>query len=220
MVAAERDIPVISNRDALLRCGVVPLVPIASDEVDAAAWKKWAADLSVVTPAIMTAEGDGEYAFYRNILDESTFPFEAVLRSAVGEAIRNYFHVSSLDEIKLDDAFCIHYNMAQKDTKGAKHMDPSDITVNLCLEKSDDCEGSHVLFHGTQVLRGVAHDERDVAGTFQFLVNQQPGCATLHWGRHPHDTTALQRGTRTNVVLTYCYTDKSRSDVATRTCYM
>lgn len=238
VVDKDEQVPVISCADELLRYGVVARVPIAvvttdDHQMDAAAWKQWAADLSVITPAIMTAEGDGEYAFYRNILEEPDFPFDSVLQGAIGEALLKYFNVSSLaEEIKLDDAFCIHYNMDQKDTRGAKHMDPSDITVNLCLEKSDDCHGSQVLFYGTKVLQGVmgvsSHDDdddddnadgKDVDGKFRFLVNQEPGYATLHWGNHPHETTALQQGTRTNIVLTYCYTDASKSDVATRACY-
>ena len=66
-----------------------------------------------------------------------------------------YPHWKKDEEIKLDDAFCIHYNMSQEDTSGAKHMDPSDITLNLCLDKSDDCDGSQVMFYGTKALQSV-----------------------------------------------------------------
>jgi len=170
-------------------------------------------------------------------------------------------------EIRLDDAFCVHYNMDQDDTTGAKHVDPSDITVNMCLQKSKDARGSYVLFHGTKQLQpesasqefqsrteGVETSADDI-GTVttnrntndnnenndddddnpkkvpfaptptpppreeRFLVPQVPGYAIIHFGDHPHETTPLHRGKRTNVVLTYLYTDPTRSDAATRSCY-
>ena len=135
MVNAERDlskIPTISDNEELLCYGVcrVPIPP----SLDAS---KWAHELSQVTPAILAGEGDGEYAFYRNIMEEPEFPFGSILNkeSVIGQAILKYFPIQNLDEIRLDDAFCVHYNMDQDDTSGAKHMDPSDVTVNMCLEK-------------------------------------------------------------------------------------
>ncbi len=141
----------------------------------------------------------------------------------------------SLDQIiRLDDAFCVHYNMNQADTTGAKHTDPSDITVNICLEASDDFQGSQVLFYGTRPLllsplqRQQQEEEGDTPSSptspqeeddFQFLVDQIPGFATIHWGAHPHETLALKQGHRTNVVLTYCFQDPARSTVLGRTCY-
>lgn len=176
---------------------------------------RWATELSQLTPAIMALEGDGEYAFYRNIMEEHDFPFDQILDSAIGSCIRRHFGITSpKTELRLDDAFCVHYNMDQSDTTGAKHMDPSDITVNMCLEKSVDARGSHVLFHGAQRLVGGTE-----SGIESFLVTQKAGTATVHWGHHPHETTALEAGVRTNIILTYCYTDTSRSDVAKRSCY-
>jgi hypothetical protein len=218
----ERDlaqIPTISDTDELLRYGVcrVPLPPT----FDA---PKWAQELSQVTPAILAGEGDGEYAFYRNILDEPDFPFDAVFKdSEIGKAMTRHFPIQQLDdELRLDDAFCVHYNMDQDDTSGAKHTDPSDITVNICLQKSEDAQGSQVLFYGTKILENatVTHNENDEGVLPElFLVSQEAGYATIHYGDHPHETMSLQNGTRTNIVLTYCYSDPNRSDAATRTCY-
>ena len=124
----------------------------------------------------------------------------------------------SVIEVRLDDAFCVHYNMSQDDTSGAKHMDPSDITVNMCMKKTNDVEGSFVMFHGTQKLRNVEPKSEDPG--FCFLVPQEEGYATIHFGNHPHETTPLLKGgQRTNIVLTYCYIDESRSDVNKRSCY-
>jgi hypothetical protein len=217
-------VPVVTNSDELLRLGIVGHIPITSDEIDTSAWKKWATELSIVSPIIMTAEGDGEYAFYRNILEEPDFPFDSILRNChIKNAMIKYFNVQCLkeDEIKLDDAFCIHYNMNQMDTSGAKHIDPSDITVNLCLDKSDDCRGSHVLFYGTKALHGIDNSEQlsKTPPPEKFLVNQEMGYATIHWGDHPHETTMLEAGCRTNIILTYCYRDKTRSNVSKRSCY-
>jgi hypothetical protein len=209
-------IPVVEDDQVLLRYGIcrVPL-PLKFDATE------WAMQLSQITPAIMAAEGDNEYAFYRNILEEPDFPFASILESEIGAAILRHFAVSNLDDIRLDDAFCVHYNMSQHDTSGSRHKDPSDITVNLCLEKSEDAEGSQVLFYGTQVLHSVEGRAEDIKEeSFRFLVDQHPMQATVHWGNHIHQTTKLERGTRTNVVLTYCYVDQSKSDVSSRTCYL
>lgn len=221
-VAVKSDvIPVVTKLDELLQLGIVSHIPITSEEIDTPAWKKWAAELSIVSPIIMTAEGDGEYAFYRNILEEPDFPFDSILRNAsIKTALTQYFNIQNLTEIKLDDAFCIHYNMSQKDTSGAKHIDPSDITINLCLDKSDDCRGSQVLFYGTKTLHDIDDSFTRMSGPPEkFLVNQEMGFATMHWGDHPHETTTLEAGYRTNIILTYCYTDKTRSNVSKRSCY-
>lgn len=221
-------IPVITDNTQLLQYGVcrVPLPPT----LDAA---KWANELSQVTPEIMLGQGDGEYSFYRNIMEEPDFPFDTILDiglSEIGRAILKYFPITSTNELLLDDAFCVHYNTDQEDTTGAKHMDPSDITVNLCLEKTDDTIGSHVLFYGTKQLQNTGiqphttqykqHQQQQQVGVpDRFYVVQEPGTATIHFGDHPHETIALTRGKRTNVVLTYCYKDPKRSGAQMRSCY-
>jgi hypothetical protein len=213
---------VVTNPDELLQYGIVSRIPITSNEINTTVWKRWAADLSVVSPAIMAVEGDGEYAFYRNILDEPDFPFDAILRNDnISNAMIKYFNIQKLteNEIKLDDAFCIHYNMSQIDTSGGKHIDPSDITINLCLDKSNDCQGSQVLFYGTKQLHGISNADNTTPPPKTFLVNQDMGYATMHWGDHPHETLALMAGYRTNIILTYCYRDKTRSSVTKRSCY-
>jgi hypothetical protein len=216
-VAREDAEEIVSDPDVLLRYGVCKL-RIPTDKVSADVWAGWARHLSQVTPEIMAGEGDGEYVFYRNIMEEPDFPFDAILRSSIGDAIVKHFGLGSVDEIRLDDAFCIHYNAAdQYDTSGAKHTDPSDLTVNMCLEKSDDAQGSHVRFYGT---KPIGKAERDTTTEpLSFLVRQDAGYATIHWGSHLHGTTPLLSGTRTNIVLTFWFTDPKRSDVASRNCY-
>jgi hypothetical protein len=216
MTGPERDlssVPTISDNEELLRYGVcrVPLPPT----LDAG---KWAQELSQVTPLILAGQGDGEYAFYRNIMEEADFPFEIILKSEIGQAIQKHFPIQKLDEIRLDDAFCVHYNMDQDDTTGAKHIDPSDITVNVCLEKTDGAQGSQVLFYGRKQLKNMTDSDKESPPEL-FFVSQEPGYATIHYGDHPHETMSLKSGKRTNIVMTYCYADPSRSDVATRTCY-
>ena len=278
----DETLPVISDNLELLKRGICRVkLPVELD------LKRWADELSQVTPMILGFEGDGEYAFYRNIAEEPEFPFDLILLggidhessateeskssveqtilplcglSEIGRSVLRHFPIlpkesSKLreeedwrtllsEELQLDDAFCVHYNMNQDDTTGKKHMDPSDITVNMCLHKSKDAKGSYVLFHGTKQLRNAdpesakgtgdddfsyrklplrTHDDdsRGAGGAEddRFLVSQEPGYATIHFGDHPHETTSLRNGSRTNVILTYVYTDSNRSDVATRTCY-
>lgn len=236
-------IPVVSDDRELERRGICR-VPI-SKELDC---DRWADELSQVTPMNLAFEGDGEYAFYRNILDEPEFPFRKILfannsndndndnndsdgLSEIGRAMLTNFPVlpeneqASLDatslsrELRLDDAFCVHYNMDQDDTSGAKHMDPSDITINMCLHKAKDTRGSYVLFYGTKQLLQGGTAAAGGADTARFLVPQIPGFATIHFGDHFHETTSLRRGSRTNIILTYLYTDTTRSDASTRNCY-
>ena len=222
----DEEIPVISDNETLLRYGIcrVPL-PVQLEVA------KWATELSQVTPKILLGQGDGEYAFYRNIMDEPEFPFDLILDAnfEIGRAILKHFPISSFDELRLDNSFCVHYNADQEDTTGAKHMDPSDITINLCLEKTNDTVGSHVLFFGTkQLFLEVEHDEEfrhkyEDAHTMirsqqRFYVSQEPGTATIYFGNHLHETIALKRGKRTNIVLTYCYKDPKRSGAQMRSC--
>ena len=223
-------IRVVDDDQELLRYGICRAkIPQGLDA------ERWAKELSQLTPMNIGFEGDSEFPLYRNIMEEPDFPFDCLLDqdSDIGMAILRHFPIQRLSEIRLDDAFCVHYNMDQNDTTGARHTDPSDITVNICLQKSDDTEESHVLFYGTRKLENVALHSDDhlsvaldasAAGDHtmeaeKFLVRQEPGYATIHYGDHPHETTALRRGSRTNIVATYWYTDPGRSDVATRTCY-
>ena len=72
---------IIDDDDSLLEYGIcrAPLPEWFDCE-------KFGNELSKVTPMILTAE-DGEYPFYRNILDEPDFPFDELLteKTAVGK---------------------------------------------------------------------------------------------------------------------------------------
>lgn len=218
---------IISDPEALLRLGICK-VPIPLEIMDHQQQKQWASQLTKVTPLIMAAQGDGEYAFYRNIMEEPElgFPLDKILAlpTLLQQSLQQYFGIIAQEELRLDDAFCVHYNNTQSDTSGAKHMDPSDVTINMCIEKTVDVEGSHVLFHGTKSLPGVDNNnettKKEKEEDFRFLVPQEEGFATIHYGSHPHETTPLlQGGRRTNIILTYCYVDESKSDVNKRSCY-
>lgn len=176
----------------------------------------------------MTSEGDGEYAFYRNILEEPDFPWNRLLFSSssnpnsIASVLEQQF--GSTTEFRIDDAFCIHYNMSQEDTTCAKHTDPSDVTLNMCLDCSEDIQGSEIIFYNAYPLLVDHHHSSSstdscTTNNLIFAVRPQPGYATLHWGYHPHQTLPLQRGERTNIVVTFCYKDKSKSTVSSRTCY-
>jgi hypothetical protein len=202
----------MSFDDALLQRGICSVAVIDAG-ID---WLDWASKLSKPTLDSLTFEGDNQYAFYRNIMDEPGFPFSIILNHAA-EAVQKYFDVNSMDELRLDDAFCVHYNTSQNDSSGAKHTDPSDITINMCLEASDDIKGSQVKFYGTKNLHDVTPLKNQSGSA--FLVEQRPGYATIHWGDHPHETLPIECGRRTNIIMTLMFTDKSRSQAANRTCY-
>lgn len=204
----------MSDDDELLRSFGIYRIPIAGEGgID---WLDWASQLSKPTLDNLTFEGDNPYAFYRNIMDEPDFPFEAIFNQVSG-AMQTYFSIDSMDDLRLDDAFCVHYNTSQKDSSGAKHTDPSDITVNMCLEASEDIKGSQVKFHGEKSNFNVASVQEEPNTV--ILVEQRQGYATIHWGDHPHETLPIECGRRTNIILTFLYKDKSRSKAANRTCY-
>jgi hypothetical protein len=115
-----------------------------------------------------------------------------------------------------------------------RHTDPSDVTVNLCLERSANLEGSQVLFFGRKPLLrhadgsdgsggsdGNAAESAAVgaAAAEHFLVGAESGWATVHWGAHPHLVTALRKGQRTNVVLTYCFKEAGKSTAMKGDCF-
>jgi hypothetical protein len=221
--------------------------------MDDAELQNWANEFSQVTPEIIFQEGDGERSFYRNIKEEAeqlSF-FNSILSphtSDIGKAIQKYFLPNgdsgsssfSTDpslELELDDAFCIQYTSSQLDTSCAKHVDPSDITVNMCLEGNTNYQtGSQVVFYGKQALHNIDVREKTSASSQTaeekdpdvFCVDQLQGYATIHWGCHPHMTTPLltkEEGSdsgctkRTNIILTYCFKKKDRKRVLNQNCF-
>jgi hypothetical protein len=190
-------------------------------------------------------DADNEYAFYRNIKEEGEdlFPFSSFI-SSITPTLLAGFGITSIDEVRLDDAFCIHYDGSYADTTCAKHQDPSDITVNFCLTASDDMKGSEVKFYGRMRLDNIEQEEEEqqqqqLDGSEEeekkkqeelveekrgggeeevFYVKQTSGKVLVHFGAHPHETMPLTAGKRTNVIMTFVYKDKSKSG-ASRTCY-
>ena len=174
--------------------------------------------LTAVNPLNSFAE-DSEYAFYKNIFDDPEYQdiFATVLRD-IQPHLEEYF-CENIDEIQMDDAFAVHYNETHHDSTVKKHQDPSDITVNLNLERTNDLKGSQVKFYGTKKLKNVVQIIQEKGREEEvFLVDTPLGFCTIHWGAHPHEVTPLERGRRTNIVMTYIFKDKSKSD-ATRNCY-
>ena len=66
------------------------------------------------------------------------------------------------------------------------------------------------MFYGSKGLKNV--EEEKVDESSRFLVDTKLGWCTIHYGSHPHETTALEEGERTNIVLTFVYKDKSKSE--------
>lgn len=122
-----RQAPIIADSAELLMRGICRVT--LPENIN---WNHWAETLSKPTVDSLGFE-DGEYAFYRNILDETDFPFDEILNHCSSSIVR-YFGVEDLAALRLDDAFCVHYNTSQLVTSGKKHTDPSDI-VRTFAEK-------------------------------------------------------------------------------------
>lgn len=148
---------------------------------------------------------DGEYARYRNVMEDAAFPVSEIVASL---PLAEHFSTS----LKLDDAFVIHYDAAEhQDTTVKRHTDPSDVTVNICLD-SNDVVGSKIVFYGSRQLESpapecLARSTRCECSEGRredfFSVEPRQGFAMLHYGDHPHETTKLDRGRRTNLVMTF-----------------
>jgi hypothetical protein len=77
----------------------------------------WAGELSKVTP-LSSAMEDGEYAQYRNILEDEdpAFPFAAVFAALTPLLEKHFVDGPAATALRLDDAFAIHYNEIHFDT--------------------------------------------------------------------------------------------------------
>ena len=80
------------------------------------------------------------------------------------------------------------------------HCDKSDLTFNLCLQASDDCEGSTVGFYADvsgEGSAGVAPTEEERVYTHTHRV----GYALMHDGEQFHKTDAITCGTRCSLIV-------------------
>jgi endogenous inhibitor of DNA gyrase (YacG/DUF329 family) len=105
--------PVVVSDDAELRARGVCRCQINGIDLDG-----WAEELSKVTPMSLAME-DGEYAQYRNILEDTdpAFPFATVFEALTPLLEKHFVDGSAATALRLDDAFAIHYNETHLDTK-------------------------------------------------------------------------------------------------------
>lgn len=87
-------------------------------------------------------------------------------------------------------AFTIRYKLGEDETT-SRHMDLSEITLNVCLGK--EFEGADLYFHG----RRDHSDEKDEVG----LLTHRPGIGILHVGQQYHGVHRLTKGERHNMVI-------------------
>jgi len=105
--------PVEVSDDAALRARGVCRCQINGIDLDC-----WAKELSKVTPMSLAME-DGEYAQYRNILEDTdpAFPFATVFEALTPMLEKHFVGGPAATALRLDDAFAIHYNETHLDTK-------------------------------------------------------------------------------------------------------
>lgn len=75
------------------------------------------------------------------------------------------------------------------------------------------------MFFGKQSLKAKQVEEEEIEENVNYLVTSQIGYATIHWGKHPHLVTVLEKGIRTNVIMTLCFKDKSKSKATKSDCF-
>merc|ERR1712194_715631 len=88
------------------------------------------------------------------------------------------------------------------------HRDDSDVTLNICLERSDDLQGTEVVFHGTEDLNGPKLNTTPSFMPYDELkssVNVPQGWVAIHRGCHVHETAPLRQGYRLSVICWFKY---------------
>ena len=140
--------------------------------------------------------------------DRRRFPVDKVIES-ISPVISKHFGLK-MSSLHLSDMFVVSYNTKQSDTTCGKHKDPSDVTVNVCLE-CEGVQGSEVVFYGSRRLEGV-HDYEDASEDDKFKVESVVGCCTMHYGDHCHEVEEIFMGERTNVVMTFVKRDGSEAE--------
>jgi len=97
-------------------------------------------------------------------------------------------------------AFLTRNHVARDENSKFKvHCDKSDLTFNICLQASEDMEGSTVGFYSdpSGVPTGSVPTEVDRVFTYRHSV----GHAIMHDGRQWHKTDPITRGTRSSLIV-------------------
>lgn len=186
-------------------------VPSLSLPVDCAAW---ASKLRTMLAADLS--GERANTLHRSPVDVRRvgFPVEGILQESNG-LIREHFGMSSGD-LEVHACFAVLYSPEANQILKL-HRDDSDVTLNICLERSDDLEGTEVVFHGTE---GLKHPKLNHTPTFmpydkaKTLVNVPKGWVAIHRGCHAHETTPLRQGHRLSVICWFKYVLDSQMAIA------
>lgn len=110
-------------------------------------------------------------------------------------------------------AFSIQYN--GDDSSLSRHMDESEITLNICL-KNDDRQNSNVFFNG---IRDYHDDEGNYINNDkneQVVVDLNQGEAILHVGQAWHGANTIQHGERINLIFWFRSFAKNRRSVTSQ----
>lgn len=110
----------------------------------------WAEELAKVTP-MSSAMEDGEYAQYRNILEDEdpAFPFAAVFAALTPLLEKHFLDGPAATALRLDDAFAIHYNETHFDTTVKKATLGACHTIPHCTPSP--LNGNAAAFLGTLI---------------------------------------------------------------------
>jgi hypothetical protein len=100
---------------------------------------------------------------------------------------------AELHEVKLQHAFRTK-NFVGRDERFVRHLDKYAVTLNVCLHKTIDVEGSGVFFYESQ-------DAPD----YYYRHEHQVGYAILHSSREWHQTEPLTAGVRGSVIMWFAH---------------
>ncbi|KAL6049368.1 putative 2oxoglutarate and iron-dependent oxygenase domain containing protein 2 [Balamuthia mandrillaris] len=135
-------------------------------------------------------EAVGFSALIRGMLDKYILPMSSVFFPDNGGADIKYHH-----------AFTVRYKLGE-DKELKKHVDNSDITLNVCLGK--EFEGGDLLFQGCKdsaIMKVPAKMHAYMREEKEALVRHKVGHALLHLGSHIHSAKKLVSGERVNLII-------------------
>ena len=107
--------------------------------------------------------------------------------SKVEAFIFEFYGLDLSKDFSIYTNFSVHYSK-NRDKKLSKHIDDSDITVNICLENTleDECS---LIFYGSSSSTISYRTQESTT-----LVNFKKGDMLIHRGSHIHETKSLEDG--------------------------
>ena len=132
--------------------------------------------------------------------------FTELIQTVITPLSKKLFSDMGEDSLDSHSAFTVAYGQHQ-DRKLGRHVDNSEITVNLCLE--GDFKGGELEFQGVRCQKHI--DTKTFWKTEHFKYIHKAGLAVIHVGNHYHAAFPIVNGSRSGLIL-HCRSTKFREE--------